>query len=122
MSKISRKQAICSNCSYAFAETTVDNFCPNCGQENLDKNVSFGDLFSDFIGNYLSLDSKLFRTIPRLMFFPGFLTNAFNNGKRISYLTPIRIYLFMSVLYFSFLQPNSVEQKKTLQTILHKNV
>lgn len=102
MSKVNRKQAVCSNCGHSFAENTANNFCPNCGQENLDKNVSFGQLFSDFIGNYLSLDSKLFRTIPRLLFSPGFLTNAFNNGKRIRYLTPIRIYLFMSVLYFSF--------------------
>jgi len=102
MLKNNRKQAICSNCSYSFEGNTINNFCSNCGQENLDKNVSFGQLFSDFIGNYFSLDSKLFRTIPRLLFYPGFLTNACNNGKRIRYLTPIRIYLFMSVLYFSF--------------------
>ncbi|MGB0931488.1 MAG: DUF3667 domain-containing protein [Chitinophagales bacterium] len=102
MSKINRRQAICSNCSHSFTENTANNFCPNCGQENSNKNVSFGELFSDFVGSYFSLDSKLFRTIPRLLFSPGFLTNAFNDGKRIRYLTPIRIYLFMSVLYFSF--------------------
>ncbi|MGB1242836.1 MAG: DUF3667 domain-containing protein [Chitinophagales bacterium] len=102
MSKKRRKQATCLNCSYAFAADNPNNFCPECGQENTDKNVSWLSLVGDFIGNYLSLDSKLFRTIPRLLFYPGFLTNAFNIGKRIDYLTPIRIYLFMSVLYFSF--------------------
>jgi len=102
MAKKRRKQTICPNCSYAFAADNPNNFCPECGQENTNKNASLANLMGDFIGNYLSIDSKLFRTIPRLLFYPGFLTNAFNAGKRINYLTPIRIYLFMSVLYFSF--------------------
>lgn len=128
MPKENRKQNNCSNCGFAFAETATNNFCPNCGQENLDKNVSFGELFKDFIGNYLSLDSRLFRTIPRLLFFPGYLTNAFNSGKRITYLTPIRIYLFMSVLYFSFFAAqfsdigddtaNNLQQEK-IDSVLH---
>ncbi|MGB1243462.1 MAG: DUF3667 domain-containing protein [Chitinophagales bacterium] len=128
MSKINRRQAICANCNHSFTENIANNFCPNCGQENLNKNVSFGELFSDFIGNYLSLDSKLFRTIPRLLFFPGFLTNSFNDGKRIRYLTPIRIYLFMSVLYFSFFaaqfsgESDSIpisDRQERLDSVLH---
>ncbi len=99
--KNQRKHAVCPNCEHSFVEGAVDYFCPNCGQRNINKTTSLGELFGDFIGNYLSLDSKLIRTIPRLLFFPGFLTNAFIGGKRIAYLSPVRIYLVMSLLYFS---------------------
>ena len=127
MPKKRRKQANCLNCGYVFEEHTANNYCPDCGQENTDKNVSFGQLFGDFIGNYFSLDSKLLHTVPRLLFYPGFLTNAYNAGQRISYLTPIRIYLFMSVLYFSFFaaQFGGVEnaanhtQQERIDSILH---
>ncbi|MEZ4884615.1 MAG: DUF3667 domain-containing protein [Chitinophagales bacterium] len=128
MPKEKRKHLICPNCGHIFAENTANNFCPDCGQENVDSNVSFGELLGDFVSNYLSLDSKLFRTLPRLLFFPGFLTNAFNKGKRITYLRPIRLYLFMSVVYFTFFAAQfknldggeiQITQQEKMDSILH---
>ncbi len=77
-----------------------DNFCPQCGQENDDKNVSARILFSEFIGTYLSFDSTFFKSLKPFLINPGFLTNQFNSGKRKSYANPIRLYLILSIFYF----------------------
>lgn len=97
-SKIQQKQ--CANCDYQFG-AEVSNFCPSCGQKNMDKNISIFALLYDYITVYLSFDSKLFRSFPALLFNPGFLTQQFAKGKRQTYLKPIRLYLFASLIYFT---------------------
>lgn len=93
-----RKLEYCFNCGASLAEEI--NYCPSCGQENHDKTVSFRELYNDFISDFLSFDSKFFRTIVPLLFRPGFLTNDFNSGKRIKYVPPLRLYLIISFIYF----------------------
>lgn len=93
-----RKLDHCLNC---YEELTVeDNFCPNCGQENRDQKVSIPNFVNDFITNFLSFDSSLYRTLPAFLFKPGKLTMEFNEGKRKKYLHPIRLYLIFSLFYF----------------------
>ena len=87
-SEIQKKQ--CANCEYVFNTEQVTSFCPNCGQKNIDKNISIFTLLYDYITTYLSFDSKLFRSFPALLFKPGFLTQQFAKGKRQTYLKPIR--------------------------------
>lgn len=57
------------------------------------------DVFQDFIGIF-SLDSSIFRTIGPFLFKPGFLAREYLNGKRKKYLSPVRLYLFMSIIFF----------------------
>ncbi|UGU18246.1 DUF3667 domain-containing protein [Sinomicrobium kalidii] len=88
----------CLNCRTELTEK--DNYCPVCGQENLDRKVPLGIFMADFFSNYLSFDSTFFRTVPVFLFRPGKLTNTYNEGKRRAYLNPIRLYLVMSLFYF----------------------
>ena len=80
-----------------------DNFCPNCGQQNEDATVSFKPLVADALSEMASWDSKLLRTVIPLLFRPGFLTNEFLAGRRIRYLSPLKMYLVISAVFFLIL-------------------
>ncbi|MBD8490354.1 DUF3667 domain-containing protein [Echinicola sp. CAU 1574] len=96
--KDERKLAFCLNCDQNLDEN--DNFCPNCGQENMDQKVPFQVFIHDFFSNYLNFDSTFFRTIPPFLSKPGKLTQVFNAGQRRKYIHPIRLYLMLSLFYF----------------------
>lgn len=96
--KIRRKLSTCQNCC-ALLDRRF-NFCPECGQENDDKNVSFGIIFKEFLDTFFALDSSFFRTFKPFILKPGFLTLEFVSGKRKSYANPIRLYLIISIFYF----------------------
>lgn len=93
-----RHLPFCLNCQTELTEK--DNYCPVCGQENLDQKVPVKTFIADFISNYLSFDSTFFNTVPVFLYKPGKLTNVYNEGKRRKYLNPIRLYLVMSLFYF----------------------
>jgi hypothetical protein len=97
--KIRRKHSICQNCGCLLDRNF--NYCPECGQENDDKNVSFGKVFKDFLDTFFALDGSFFRTLKPFIIRPGFLTLEYISGRRKSYANPIRIYLIISVFFFS---------------------
>lgn len=88
--------AHCKNCS-----TEVEgDFCHFCGQRYHDHKESFGELVYEFTSDFLHFDSRFFKTVLPLMFFPGKLTQSYNEGKQRSQFHPIRLYLFSSFVYF----------------------
>ena len=99
--KIRRKTNRCLNCGHTLGE--IYNFCPHCGQENNDQNVTFKHFVSDFFANYFSFDSRIGRSIKPLFLQPGFLTNRFNEGQRMQYVHPLRLYLVVSLIFFFLL-------------------
>ncbi|WP_165699459.1 DUF3667 domain-containing protein [Hymenobacter jejuensis] len=48
-------------------------------------------------------DGKVFRTLRLLLFAPGSLTLRFWQGKRVAYVPPVRLYVFISFLFFLLL-------------------
>lgn len=100
MKRKNRKTDKCLNCSLPL-EASYE-YCPRCGQENDDRQLSFGRLIRDFLDNYFSLDSRFGRSIKPFFFQPGKLTLAFMEGKRMSYANPIRLYLVISLIHFFF--------------------
>jgi hypothetical protein len=86
----------CLNCDAAVS----GRFCSECGQENEDQTVALKLLVSDLLSELASFDAKIFRTLVPLLFRPGFLTNEYNAGKRVRYLSPLKLYLVTSVLFF----------------------
>jgi RNA polymerase subunit RPABC4/transcription elongation factor Spt4 len=98
MRTLYRKKAYCQNCQYPLLDTY--NFCPHCGQDNSDKLVPFSTLVTEFFGNLIGYDSKFSRTIKPFLFKPGELTNEFIQGRRASYMHPLRLYFIISFFYF----------------------
>jgi hypothetical protein len=61
-------------------------------------------------------DSLIFRTLFPLLFRPGFLVNEYLAGRRARYLNPIRMYVFLSIVFFSiFFLTSSGQQATSIQ-------
>jgi hypothetical protein len=86
----------CRNCETVFR----GNFCPHCGQsvKEFDRPLRF--ILLDFTGNLFAFDTRLWMTIKHLLFKPGVMEKDFSEGKRIRYMPPFRLYLFVSFIFF----------------------
>ena len=87
----------CPNCEKEFEEGF--EFCPYCGQSAKDE-LTLGVLFYNTIANYFSFDARFLKSFIPLMFKPGYLAKKFLEGKRLLFLHPAQMYLFISVIFF----------------------
>jgi len=88
-----------TNCLNCGTELT-DKFCAHCGQKDLPKRQTMGELVENFIGSFYSFESKFFKTVKYLLFKPGFLPLEYTAGRRESYYHPARAYVFISFIFF----------------------
>ena len=95
----------CLNCGHPLELS--DKYCPNCSQANSTKKLTLVDFFEEFLANYLSYDSKLWRTLAALLIRPGKITNEYISGKRLSYTNPFRFLLSLAIIYFLIISFNS---------------
>lgn len=92
-----KKLVPCQNCDELYEEGF--SFCPHCGQKTND-DLTIGVLFYNTISNYFSFDARFLKSFIPLMFKPGYLASRFIEGKRLMYLHPAQMYLFVSVIFF----------------------
>lgn len=86
----------CPNCgSYR-----PDRFCSHCGQNDRDYMRGLWSVVYEFFREMFELDSRLFRTLKSLLFRPGHLSREFSRNRRAAYMSPVRLYLFTSFLFF----------------------
>lgn len=109
----------CSNCNQRFEAHYP--YCPYCGQQAEDK-LTLGVLFSNTISNYFSVDARFFRSFIPLMLKPGYLAKRFVEGKRLLYLHPAQMYLFISVVFFFLFSFISREQAESFDNNLRKDI
>lgn len=62
--------------------------------------VHFKQFILDFLGDYFTFDSLIIRSVKPLLFNPGFLTNEFLDGRRVRYIPPLRMFIFISIIFF----------------------
>ncbi len=86
----------CANCGHERPES----FCPQCGQSDRHYARSLGSVVLEFLREMFELDSRLFRTLRLLFFKPGSLTREFSRNRRVSFVSPVRLYIFASFLFF----------------------
>ncbi|WP_291725590.1 DUF3667 domain-containing protein [Bernardetia sp.] len=91
-------QPKCLNCNYEVKQE--NKYCPKCGQENANKRISIAMLLQDAFATAFNFESRVFKTIPLFLFYPGKLTKQFLEGKRVCYMHPFKIYLLSSILFF----------------------
>ncbi|MFI1771306.1 DUF3667 domain-containing protein [Thalassobellus citreus] len=99
----------CKNCEQKFKKKF--KFCPHCGQK-VNDTLTLGVLFYNTISNYFSFDARFFKSFIPLLFKPGYLASKFIEGKRLLYLHPAQMYLFITVVFFflfSFIQRDQVQ-------------
>ena len=86
----------CLNCGAELA----GRFCAHCGQRNVPSRPTLRELIGDAYGELVGWDGKLVRTIVLLVRSPGALARAILDGHRVSYISPVKLYLACSLLYF----------------------
>jgi hypothetical protein len=91
-----RHDKTCLNCGQEVPE----RFCTHCGQENTDTRKTFHHLFIHFFEDLTHYENAFWKTIHHLIFKPGRLTREYLSGKRLSYLAPVRLYIFISFITF----------------------
>lgn len=93
-----RSEKICLNCNAEL----YGRYCHVCGQENLEPKETFWHLVTHFVYDVTHFDGKFFSSAKYLLFKPGYLSHEYIRGKRASYLNPIRMYVFVSAIFFLF--------------------
>lgn len=96
----SAKQPTCPNCNFAFVPEIPDEFCPRCGQQNQAIDLHVSHVLEETLEGLFHFDGKVFRTLRLLLFRPGELTRRFLAGHRVPYVPPVRLYIFISFLFF----------------------
>lgn len=115
-----RLDKTCLNCNHVADQ----RYCPNCGQENTISRKSFHHIFIHFFEDLTHYDNSFWKTIFSLFFKPAALTKAYMSGKRLSYLNPIRLYIFISFVTFLMISlfPNNPEKEITAAVTKQKQV
>lgn len=104
-----REDKTCLNCNHVVPT----RFCPNCGQENTSSRKTFHHLFVHFFEDLTHYENAFWKTIKNLLLRPASLTKEYLSGKRLSYLAPIRLYIFISFVTFFTISvlPDGIEDE-----------
>lgn len=90
----------CLNCRSVIRRADV--YCYKCGQKNIPPVLPVKEFFHNFLEDYFTFDSKVFRSTVWLMTRPGYLTKQYIEGRRANYIPPVRVLLFISVFFFLY--------------------
>src|SRR6476619_2904041 len=90
----------CENCGSPL----YGEHCFQCGQPTKGLVRHFSSILGDFFDTVLNIDSRVIRTFWPLLAKPGYLSLEYFAGRRVRYVTPMRLFLFMSLVAFFAVQ------------------
>jgi hypothetical protein len=88
--------AVCSNCGTPL----LGEHCYHCGQPVSGLVRHFTSVVGDIADTLFEIDTRLSRTMMPLLLRPGFLSCEYFAGRRIRYVSPVRLFFFISVITF----------------------
>ena len=103
----------CLNCGSALQ----GKFCHVCGQKASSVHLGMHDFVHEATHEFLHLDGKILQTVKLLVAKPGELTREFLAGRRARYISPVRVYLTFSLIFFTLaaLLPGAMEGVATVK-------
>jgi hypothetical protein len=109
----------CKNCETSF----TGNFCPQCGQSVKSFEKPLRLFIIDFTGNLFAFDTRFWRSISAVVLKPGSMVSDYVTGKRIRYMPPFRMYVFVSFVFFLLLSytTNKSLQKNKNNLLMYSN-
>ena len=90
----------CENCGSPL----YGDHCYACGQPTKGLVRHFSSILGDFFDTVFNIDSRVLRTLGPLLYRPGFLSLEYFAGRRVRYVTPMRLFLFLSLVAFFAVQ------------------
>lgn len=100
-------------------------FCSNCGQA-AEPTRSLWHVLEELAWGVFNFDTKVWRTLPLLLFRPGTLTRSYVYGKRARYVSPLA--LFLLCIFFLFFvsslmpRPDAVDLGQTAANLAGEHV
>jgi hypothetical protein len=94
-------QEHCLNCEAPLRGA----YCSACGQRGLDLRRPIWQLLRDFVHETFDIDGRFTRSLRPFFVRPGQLTFEYNEGRRQQYTSPVRLFLFASLLFFVSASP-----------------
>src|SRR4051794_15310591 len=88
--------AVCQNCGAPL----LGPHCYRCGQPVTGLVRHFTSIIGDFFDTVLNIDARVFRTVWPLFAKPGYLSCEYFAGRRVRYVSPVRLFVFLSILTF----------------------
>ena len=86
----------CENCGSAL----LGEFCYACGQPVKGLVRHFTTIIGDFADTVLNWDARLPRTLWPLFVKPGWLTREYFAGRRVRYVSPVRLFVTLAIVTF----------------------
>lgn len=96
LQSLERRSEACLNCGTSLAGP----FCSACGQRDVPPYPDVRELVVDAFWELSGWDGRFAATVRKLFTSPGALTRDFLEGRRVRYLSPVRLYLMASLVYF----------------------
>lgn len=84
-------------------------YCSNCAETTSLHVPSAGEFLHEFVGHFVALEGKLWKTLKQLISRPGQLTVDFLAGRRVLSIAPLRLYLTMSLVFFALIKIFGIE-------------
>jgi hypothetical protein len=91
-----RAPAACQNCGTPL----LGEHCYACGQPVKGLVRHFSSILGDFLDSVFNIDERVFRTLWPLFAKPGYLSCEYFAGHRIRFVSPVRLFVFLSIVTF----------------------
>ncbi|WP_166212456.1 DUF3667 domain-containing protein [Cognatiluteimonas telluris] len=88
--------AACQNCGAPL----LGPHCYRCGQPVNGLVRHFTTVLGDFLDSVLNVDERVFRTLWPLFARPAYLSCEYFAGRRVRYVSPVRLFVFLSIVTF----------------------
>jgi hypothetical protein len=89
-------QPACQNCGAPL----LGPHCYACGQPVHGLVRRFSTVLGDFLDSVLNIDSRIVHTVWPLFAKPGYLSLEYFAGRRVRYVSPVRLFVFLSIVTF----------------------